>query len=165
MNRLRFAAALLVLLLGAACGSDKSDPPPDQPTSTAKNADEDRSVAPGAEADLAHPEGARAAPFNIRSNTIRTRHVFDGSITAGKVALVAVTVNVSAAASSGSSAADPLLVGGVLISCDPSGNQDQHLDNAVLNGDGSITATLAAAATAQNNFRCVVFKANAKGVS
>lgn len=154
---------LVLSLVSFACG-DSGDRD-QQAQASGANVDTDTSQAPGMEQDAATPEGARTAPFNIRSNTIRTRHLFDGSVTAGKIALAAVTVNVNAAAATGSSAANPDLVGGVLISCDPAGNQDQHLDNAVLNGDGSITATLAANATAQNNFRCIVFKANAKGVS
>jgi hypothetical protein len=161
-------AAALMTLSFVAC-TDRSTPSGGndqrQGNPAAQNLDKDTSTAPGSDQDQAMPEGARGSSFNIRSNTIRTRHIFDGAVTAGKLAIVAVTVNVAAAGTTGSSAADPSLVGGFLISCDPSGNQDQHLDNAVLNGDGSITATLGAAATAQNNFRCVVVKANAKGIS
>lgn len=70
---------------------------------------------------------------------------------------VAVTVN--AAATEGSSAADADLVGGEIFGgpC-PTGNQDQFVDNVVLNVDGSITVTLAAAATANNTFKVVVLR-------
>ena len=168
-TRFRFAVALIAALFAVSCGgsdSQKNAPPPgtSEQASSAKNADTDTSLAPGQEAEVATPEGARTA-FNLRSSQVRTRHVFDAAITAGKIALVATTINVAATSATASSAANPDLVGGVLISCDPSGNQDQHLDNAVLNGDGSITITLGAAATAQNNFRCITFKANAKGIS
>jgi hypothetical protein len=158
------ALAALAVVPSTGCRSGaQADTPP---TPIQANHDQpDRSVAPGVEQDAQTPEGARSAPFNIRSNTIRTRHIMDGTVTSGKIAYTAVTVNVSAAASTGSSAADPTLVGGFLVSCDPSGNEDQVMDNAVLNGDGSVTVTLGAAATAQNNFRCVVVKANSKGVS
>lgn len=108
---------------------------------------------------------APAQAFNLRSNQVRTRHLIAGAVTAGKLGMSQVTVNVNAASATGSSAAAPALVGGTLTSCRSSGNQDQFMDNVVLNGDGSITITLAAAATAQNNFICTVIKADAKGVS
>lgn len=118
----------------------------------------------GAAIDPPLGEKLEAQSVQLRANIIRTRHLFAGSVTSGKLAMSAVTVNVAGAATTGSSAAAPTLAGGTLLSCDPSGNQDQHMDNAVLNADGSITITLGAAATAQNNFRCIVIKADAKGV-
>jgi len=71
-----------------------------------------------------------------------------------------VTVTVAAAASSGSSAADNDLKGGEIVGIYPASNQDQFVDNVVLNADGSITITLAAAATANNVFKVVVLRAN-----
>jgi hypothetical protein len=106
-----------------------------------------------------------ATAASLRSGQIRTRHLTAGAVTSGKIGLKSVTVNVTNGTSTGSSAADPDLAGGTIVSCDPSGNQDQHMDNHVLNADGSITVTLAANATATNNFRCVALKADAKGVS
>lgn len=172
MKTLRIAhVAALALLISTsiACG-DRSAPsqgPNDQRPDQSQvqpqvhaNADVDQTQAP----TIAEAAGPRGDAY-LRSDQVRTRHLMNGTVTAGKLGYVAVTVNVSAAAATGSSAANPDLVGGILFSCDPSGNQDQLQDNAVLNGDGSITVTLAAAATAQNNFRCMVLKASAKGTT
>jgi hypothetical protein len=167
----RYPALFLVCVLLIACGGSRNSADNDQEHQRAaalKNADApDTSKAPGVD----EPEQAGrngAAPlgaFNLRSNQIRTRHLFDGSVTSGKVALVATTVTIAAAATTGSSAANATIAGGFLLACTPSGNQDQFLDNAVLNADGSITLTLGAAATAINTFRCVSVKPNAQGVS
>jgi len=70
-----------------------------------------------------------------------------------------VAITVTAGATSGSSAADADLVGGEILGIYPTGNQDQLVDNVVLNANGSITVTLAAAATANNTFRVVVLRA------
>lgn len=70
--------------------------------------------------------------------------------------LVAVTV--SAAAASGVSAADPDLVGGVIIGIVPSGNQDQFVDNVAISATGVITVTLGANATANNTFNVAVWR-------
>jgi hypothetical protein len=96
----------------------------------------------------------KAAPrtLMLTRNVVHTQHVIDRAITFPKLQAKAVTVNVNAAATTGSSAADPTLVGGTTIGWRSAGNQDQLIDNIVLNADGSITVTLAAAATAQNNF-------------
>jgi hypothetical protein len=158
----RLVLAIAIALITASCNAGRQEPE-QSPANTATNADTDTSESPGATAES--PEGLRTAAAQLRSDQIRTRHLVNNAVTAGKVALTAVTVNVAGAATTGSSAAAPTLVGGILISCDPSGNQDQHMDNAVLNGDGSITVTLAVAATAQNNFRCIVFRANSFGVT
>lgn len=117
------------------------------------------------EPDAVEAEAQTRQSFNLRSNQIRTRHLFDGVVTAGKVGMKTVAVTVLATAATGSSAVDADLAGGVLIACNANSNQDQHMDNAVLNADGSITITLAANATANNVFRCVAFKANAKGIT
>lgn len=63
---------------------------------------------------------------------------------------VAITIN--AGSSTGSSTANRFLVGGTIIACVPTGNNDQFVDNVVLNSDGSVTVTLAANATATNSF-------------
>jgi len=169
---LRLTAAILLALALTACGSDNADPPPTPPDDntpplieepTAQNRDVDSSQAPGAD-DPAGP-GPLAGPAVLRANQIRTRYLIDGAVTAGKIGYSAVAVTVMAAATTGSSAATPNLVGGILVTCHPNGNQDQHVDNIVLNGDGSITVTLAVAATANNVFRCVVWKANAFGIN
>jgi hypothetical protein len=157
--------ALLAAIFAIGCGA--SDPPEtaDDSTPVAQTNDVDDSTAPeGDDADPAQGVGPLGAAAFIRNDQLRTRHLRNGSVTAGKVAYVVSAVTVAMGAATGSSAADPTLAGGVLISCDPSSNQDQHMDNAVLNADGSVTITLAANATAANAFRCVSLKANAQGV-
>ncbi|MBW2672972.1 MAG: hypothetical protein JRD89_06075 [Deltaproteobacteria bacterium] len=79
-------------------------------------------------------------------------------MTLPKVAVKAVAVTVPAGATSGSSAADSELAGGGIVGYYPTGNQDQFVDSVVLNPDGSVTITLAAAATADNTFNVVVLK-------
>ncbi len=70
--------------------------------------------------------------------------------------LVAITV--SAASSSGVSAADPDLVGGVIVGIVPSGNQDQFVDDVTVSATGVVTVTLAANATADNDFNVAVWR-------
>jgi len=72
--------------------------------------------------------------------------------------LVAVTV--SAAASSGQSAADPDLVGGTIMGIVPTGNQDQFVDDVTLAVDGKVAVVLAVAATADNTFNVTVWRAD-----
>lgn len=71
----------------------------------------------------------------------------------------AVTVNVAVGQTSGASAADPDCVGGKVVGVVPAGNQDQFIDNVAIGEDGAVTVTLAAAATAENNFKVNVEKA------
>lgn len=95
----------------------------------------------------------------LRRNEVRTQHLLNGSVTGPKLAIKAKAITVTAAGTTGSSAADPdcTTAGGALIlGFRQTGNQDQHLDNLVLNADGSVTATLAAAATANNTFSVAV---------
>ena len=73
-------------------------------------------------------------------------------------AIKSVAVTVAATQTSGSSAADPDLVNGVVLGMHPTGNQDQYVDNVALNADGSVTITLAATATANNTFKVIVAK-------
>lgn len=70
-----------------------------------------------------------------------------------------VFVNVSTGNANGSSAADPDLVDGEIIGWLPVGNWDQLIDNVDLGDDGKVTVTLAANATAQNQFKVSVLKA------
>lgn len=70
----------------------------------------------------------------------------------------AVDVTVAGGDTTGSSAADSELVGGVILGIYPTGNQDQFVDNVVLNADGSISVTLGAAATADNTFKVVALR-------
>jgi len=82
----------------------------------------------------------------------------DAAVTKADIGYKVVAVTVAAAATSGSSAADTELVGGEIVGIYPTGNQDQLVDNVVVGADGSVTVTLAAAATADNTFNVVVLK-------
>lgn len=73
------------------------------------------------------------------------------------VDVVAITVNAGAA--TGSSAANKYLVGGTIVGYQPTGNQDQFVDNIVVNTNGSITLTLAANATAVNSYNVIIRRA------
>lgn len=75
-----------------------------------------------------------------------------------QTAPVIVAVNVSTGNGTGSSAADPLLIGGTIIGIVPTGNQDQLVDEVIVEADGKVKVTLAANATAQNTFNVSVLK-------
>jgi len=92
----------------------------------------------------------------IEDGAVSTAKIAANAVTAAKTFVKTVAVTVAAAATSGSSAADSDLVGGTILGHYSTGNQDQFVDNVVLNADGSVTVTLAAAATADNTFNVVV---------
>jgi len=94
----------------------------------------------------------------VAPNAVGTEELKDGAATKPKIGYKVVAVTVAAGATSGSSPADPDLVGGEIIGIYPTGNQDQLVDNVSLGADGSVTVTLAAAATADNTFNVVVLK-------
>ena len=94
----------------------------------------------------------------IARRLAKTADIEDSAITASKVGYKVVQVTVAAGATSGSSAADSELVGGTIIGVYPAGNQDQFITNVTLNTDGSITITLAAAASSDNIFNVIVLK-------
>ncbi|MBW2675547.1 MAG: hypothetical protein JRD89_19410 [Deltaproteobacteria bacterium] len=95
----------------------------------------------------------------LEDEAVTNAKIADNAVTAGKMFAKTVSVTVAATATSGSSAADPDLVGGAIVGYYPTGNQDQLVDSIVLNPDGSVTITLAAAATADNTFNVVVLAA------
>ncbi|MFJ6416479.1 hypothetical protein [Paeniglutamicibacter sp. NPDC091659] len=68
--------------------------------------------------------------------------------------LKTVTVTVAAAALIGTAT---VKAGAHILGILPAGNQDQFVDN-VLEADGTITVTLAAAATAENTFNVTVLE-------
>lgn len=70
----------------------------------------------------------------------------------GKVVLK--TVNVTAGQTSGTAT---VVTGSIIWAIYPAGNQDQLVDNVAISGT-TLTVTLAAAATAQNNFRVTVLE-------
>ena len=122
----------------------------------------------GTGANVADGDKITSAKMNLKLEGVDTADITDLNVTTGKLAAGAVTVakigykavavTVAAAATSGSSAADTDLVGGAIVGYHPTGNQDQFVDNVVLNADGSVTITLAAAATANNTFNVIVLK-------
>ena len=91
----------------------------------------------------------------LATGAVTKLKIGSGAVTAAKMSFKVVDVTVTAGGTSGSSAADALLVNGYIFGYYSSGNQDQFVDNVVLNADGSITITLAAAATADNTFKVV----------
>lgn len=105
----------------------------------------------------------------LASNAVETVKIKNANVTEEKMAansinktaikVKAVDVTISTGNATGSSAADPDLVNGLIIGHYPTGNQDQFVDSVVLNGDGSITITLAANATADNTFKVIVSRA------
>ena len=94
----------------------------------------------------------------LADGAVTTAKLADGAVTKAKLGYKVVAVTVAAGATSGSSAADSELEGGEIVGIYPTGNQDQFVDNVVLNADGSVTVTLAAAATDDNTFNVVVLK-------
>lgn len=109
--------------------------------------------------------GAPKGTTSLRADQIRTRYLQNGTVTANKLAIADVTINVSAGAATATSAIVAAQAGGTIVGWYPSGNQDQLIDSIVLNANGSITITLAANATAINNFHVLVMKANAFGTT
>jgi hypothetical protein len=99
-----------------------------------------------------------ACNFNL-VGAIETAEIADGAVRKSKVGYKSVAVTVAAGQTSGSSSADAELVGGEILGYYPTGNQDQLVDNVVLNANGSVTITLAAAATSDNTFKVVVLRA------
>lgn len=70
-----------------------------------------------------------------------------------------VEVTIAIGATSGSSAADPTLIGGKLFVCYPKSGNDKPVVSYVLNGDGSVTVTVAAAESAEAKFEVMVYAA------
>jgi len=113
--------------------------------------------------DITDPTGANIITFpdatgevSLLGQTIGTAEIEAGAVTASELKYTVVAVTVLAAAVAGSSAADGNLSLGEILGFYPTGNQDQFVDSVVLNADGSVTITLAAAATVANTFNVVV---------
>src|SRR4051812_15789532 len=103
---------------------------------------------------VAQPQPRTADPYPfLRLDQVRSRHIFDRTVGSNDLALTEVAINVPAAATTASSAADPVLVGGKILGYRAAGNQDVHLDAVSLNTTtGAVTITLASAAVGINNF-------------
>lgn len=68
--------------------------------------------------------------------------------------LTTVSVNVASSASSGTAT---VTAGSTILGIYPAGNQDQLVDNVAISGS-TLTVTLAANATAQNQFKVVILE-------
>ncbi len=68
--------------------------------------------------------------------------------------LTTVSVNVASSATSGTAT---VTAGSTIIGYYPAGNQDQFVDNIAISST-TLTITLAAAATAQNQFKVVILE-------
>ena len=135
---------------------DRSNPNPAPPQPGTPLEREPRPA--DADAGGAGARGPLGNPGGIREGQIRTLHLGPGVVTNAKFAVTTVSVNVGAGSATGSSSADPTLVGGTILGVYWAGNQDQFVDNVVLNGDGSVTVTLGANATAINNVRILILR-------
>jgi hypothetical protein len=109
-----------------------------------------------AAAFVADAQGTRSRFIRDANDTVRTRHILDAGIGAADLGTTLHVINVAAASATGTSTIDAPSVGGKILGVYAAGNQDQLIDNVVLNANGSVTVTLAAAATAINNIRVVV---------
>jgi hypothetical protein len=97
-----------------------------------------------------------AVSTRLRIDQVRSSHILDGTIGDMDLGLTVHVCNVAAAGTTVTSAVDAASVNGQILGVFPAGNQDQLIDNVVLNANGSVTVTLAAAAVAINNIRVVV---------
>lgn len=105
---------------------------------------------------LADAQGTRARFIRDASETVRSRHIMDGTVSGADLALTTHVCNVGIGTAAVTSTIDANSVGGVILGYYVAGNQDQYVDNVVLNANGSVTVTLAANAVAINNIRVVV---------
>jgi hypothetical protein len=144
MTTKRLFLGLVIALALSAC---------QPPTEVATPADVRRDAARPPSIEEPTEEQMRGAA--LPRNSVRTQHLLNGSVTGPKLAVKAKAITVTAAGTTGSSAADPDCTtagGAIVLGFRQTGNQDQHVDSIVLNADGSVTVTLAAAATANNTF-------------
>ncbi len=110
-------------------------------------------------------DGYAELTYNGSAPVVGMNYLVGGAV-AGTIAVadevaikqVAITVATGGGNAVGSSAADPDLVGGKIVGVVFDTNNDQLVDDVTLNADGSVTVTLAAAATADNKFKVAVQK-------
>lgn len=101
----------------------------------------------GGTADI---KGTVAQPSSVPAGTIPA-----GTITKTQVSYEEVTVNVAIGQTTGTGTATS---GSVIIGYRPSGNVDQTIKSIAISGT-TVTVTLSAGATAQNNFDVILLKA------
>ena len=95
----------------------------------------------------------------LADGSVSTLKIAGAGVRVANVGYQTVDITVTAGSASGSSPADAALVGAEILGYYSTGNQDQLVDDITLAADGSITITLAAAATADNTFRVVCLRA------
>lgn len=103
---------------------------------------------------------ASTGAVTIADNAVEEDMIASNSVREGALAFKAVAVTVEDTETAGSSAADSDLEDGTILGWHPTGNMDQLPDNIALGGDGAVTVTLAAAATADNTFNVIVLMAD-----
>lgn len=106
--------------------------------------------------DAQKQQATRSRYIRDANDTVRSKHLLDAGVGAADLGTTLHVINVAAAATTGTSTIDAASAGGKILGVYAAGNQDQFIDNVVLNANGSVTVTMAAAATAINNIRVVV---------
>ncbi len=91
----------------------------------------------------------------IGADSITQAMIGAGAVGQSELKYEEVTVNVTAGQTSGTGTATS---GSVIVGYRPSGNVDQAIDSIAISGT-TVTVTLGAAATAQNNFVIILLKA------
>lgn len=90
----------------------------------------------------------------VADNSITQAKMADNAIGQAELKYELVTVNIDAGQTSGTGTATS---GSIIIGFRSAGNVDQLVDNIAISGT-TVTITLAAAATAQNNFIVILLK-------
>jgi hypothetical protein len=166
LSHLTMTVLMLALVGVSACGPDNSSKQQNQQQQQLQDHSNPNPAPVPAGAKLEkepQPEAAGgrlgASGLGIREGQIRTLHLGPGVVTNAKLAVSTVTVSIAGAATTGSSAADPTLVGSTILGAYGGGNLDKPINTVVVNADGSITVTLNAAATGATTVRVVVVRA------
>lgn len=94
------------------------------------------------------------ANVTLAADSVTQAMVAAGAIGQSELKYEEVTVNVTAGQTSGTGTATS---GSVIVGYRPSGNNDQIVDSVSVSGT-TVTVTLGAAATAQNNFVVILLK-------
>ena len=90
----------------------------------------------------------------LADSAVTNAKVGSAAITSGKISYEQISITISAGQSSGTGTATS---GSIIIGWRPAGNVDQFVDNISLSGT-TITITLAANATADNQFVVILLK-------
>lgn len=119
-------------------------------------------VADGPDYDLLPTMAAVGGAGELLYTAAADRAVAKSGILATDVMLsskfTSVDVTIALGADTGSSAADPTLVGAGILGFYPKSGNDQPVESVTLNGDGSVTVVTAAVETAEAKFKVIVSK-------